>query len=198
MPVENVIKHEPYETGKLNALLQIIKIAFDSGEKQDYEILIDNFKIVPRTSNPELFNNFSEFINADSKVLMVIMFRGNSKQQDKYFFHLNGMPQKEKPLTGIPEGVDAEELEKKQKEKILKEIRFDELETENEELLQELEEKENIIEQLNEKLQQAKDGKLHTFGELGGAFALGLIKNPHVKKMFPILEGLGGFPETKE
>jgi len=196
MPVENEVKHELYETGKLNALLQIIKIAFDKGEKQDYEILIDNFKIVPRTSDPELFNNFSEFINADSKVLMVIMFRGNSKQQDKYFFHLNGMPQKEKPLLGIPEGINAEEWEKKQKEKWQKEIRYDELEQENEELLAEIEEKEGIIADLNVKLQQAKDGKLLSLQQMGGALLSGAVSHPFVKKIFPGFDGFGGAPEN--
>lgn len=187
----NVVKHDTYEAAKLNALLQIIQSAHNSGQKQDYEVLLDDFKVVPRTSDPEAFNNFSEFINEDTKIVQVFMYRGGSNQKDKYYFHIKGR-QKEQNLSGIPENTTQEEWEKKQKEKLLREIRFETLEKENAELKEQLEEKEKTNEQLEERLQQMRDGKLLGIGEMGSAIVMKVLGHPTMQKNFP---GLQGFSE---
>ena len=188
----NEVKHDNYEPAKLNVLFQIIQNAFNAGQKQDYEIQLDNFKIVPRTSNPELFNSFSDFITENTRTVMVKMFRGGSPTSDKYYFHIQGVPQKEQELSGIPNKITEDEWESKHKAKLLKEIRYEQLEEENAELQAEVDEQEKIIEELQTRLQQLKDGKLLSIGEMGSSFLMGLLKSPMMQKNFPGLAGFTG------
>lgn len=185
-------EHFSYEEGKLNNLLLRIQNAFDMGQKQDYEIYVDNLKAVPRTSDPQQFEKHSDFINADSRLVTVAMFKGASRNNEKFFFHIKGVPKKESGLSGIPENMTLAEYDEKQRERFLKEKRFEELEKENGELKTELGEKEKTIDQLTNRLQELHDGKLIGIGEMGSAVLMKLLQHPKVRATFPVLEGLSG------
>lgn len=197
MASTNEVKHDSYEPAKLDVLLHIIKNAETNGQKQDYEIELDNFKVVPRTSNPEVFSSFSDFITPQTKIVTVRMFRGAAKTADVYHFHIKGVPPTMQGLNGLPENTTAEEWEKKQKEKILKDIRFEQLEKENAELTDELEEKEKIIDSLQTKLEEIRQGKHQNLKDIGASLLEGAMESPFVKKNFPFLaksNGLSGTP----
>lgn len=196
MASTNEVKHDTYEPAKLDVLLHLIKSANDSGQKQDYEIELDNLKVVPRTSNPESFASFSDFITPHTKIVTVRMFRGAAKTADVFHFHIKGVPQALQSLSGAFENTPQEEWEKRQKEKILREIRYEQLEREHAELTGELEEKERIIGELQIKLKEAIEGKLTKFKDIGTALLEGVIASPFVKKHFPVLNGLSSVSEN--
>jgi len=200
MASTNEVKHDSYEPAKLDVLLHIIKSAEANSQKQDYEIELDNFKVVPRTSNAELFSSFSDFITPQTKIVTVRMFRGAAKTADVYHFHIKGVPQTVQELNGMPENTTAEEWEKKQREKILKEIRFEQLEKENAKLTGELEDKEKTIEALQTRLEEVRQGKHQNFKDIGASLLEGAMESPFVKKNFPFLgrtNGLSGTPQQK-
>ncbi|HXU26797.1 MAG TPA: hypothetical protein VN698_06160 [Bacteroidia bacterium] len=188
----SAIKHDNYETGKIRLLFQTIEHAFKTDNKQDYEISVDGYKVVPRTNDPERFNDYEEFVNADTENISVKMFKGNSASNDKFFFHIKGVPQKTETLQGIPDGMTVSEWEAKQKEKILRDIRYDELEKENAELREEVAEKDNTIAELTQNVELAKQGRLSSMSEIGMGILEKIIKSPKMQEQFPVLRGFAG------
>jgi len=183
------LKHDKYEAAKVNLLLRQVQNANEKGQGQEYEILVDDFVVVPRTADPELFNSYADYISSESKALTIILYKGTSKSFDKYFFHINGLPKKEENLQGIPDGLTVSEWEEKQKDKWKKEMRYDELEKENSALKTQLAEKNKSLEESTEKFGKLKDGKLLGFSEIGSSVIMGLIRHPKVQEQFPVLQG---------
>ena len=190
----SLVKHDKYETGKIKLLFQIIENAFKSEQKQDYEIFVDGYKVVARTNDPEKFNDYTEFINSDSESVTVKLFKGTSASNDKFFFHINGVPKQDGALLGIPEGMTATEWEAKQKEKIMRDIRYDELEKENAALKEDVESKEKAIKELTENVELAKQGKLTSMSDVGTTILMRLLQHPSVQEKFPVLNGFAGAP----
>ncbi len=187
-------KHENYESGKIKLLYHLVETAFATEQKQDYEILVDGYKVVPRNNDPEKFYDYDDFINSDTQTVTIIMFKKGSKSNDKYFYHIKGIPNQNESLSGIPEGMTATEYEAKQKEKLLREIRFDELEKENASLKENITAKENEIKELNKNFDELKAGKLLSMSEIGTNVLMGILSNPSIQKKFPVLNGLSGTP----
>jgi hypothetical protein len=181
-----MIKHDIYTADKLDKILQVMAHAARIGEKRDYEVLLDGMKVVPRTSDIERFNEFSEYVSPDSECLTLYVYYGASKHCDSYFFYFKGIPNNSgSGLSGIG---DLEEFKKVEREKILKEIRHEKLEAENEELKSHLEgykEKET-------EWKKAKDGQLNSYGEIGSAILTSFLNGLMGKKGFPDLNDLAG------
>lgn len=138
------IKNDSYEATKLEALHDNLLAAKNSGYPLDYEIRIDDFPVVARNNDPQRFMNFSEFITPQSKYITVLLYRPNSPISDKYFFHL----QENKfssILNGIEPGLAQLETETKQKERLRKELDYDNAIKENEKLKKELQEMEELV-----------------------------------------------------
>lgn len=184
------VNHSNYEAGKIENLLQRIKNASLSEQKQEYEIYVDGMKVVPRTSDPQLFESHSDFINEDSNSMTVLLFKGGSRMNDKYFFYFKEVPKKEVTLSGLPGNMTLSEYDAKQKEDFLKGVRLEQLEKENSELKSAVSDKDNTIEQLSTRLQEMHEGKLISIGEMGSAVFMRLLQHPKMRETFPVLEGL--------
>lgn len=178
-----------YDSDKVDNLLQMIQSAWNSGQKQEYEIMVDGLKVVHRTADPEPFTRHVDYIHENSKSLVIILYKGGSRNNEKYFFSLTGRANAQ-PLSGLPENMSLAEHDAKQKEMLLKEIRLEALEKENEELKDDVKEKQATIDQLSTRLQEVYDGKLITIGEMGSAVVMRLLQNPSIRKTFPVLEGI--------
>src|ERR1700757_96772 len=194
----SAIKHDNYETGKIRLLFQTIEHAFKTDNKQDYEISVDGYKVVPRTNDPDRFNDYEEYINSDTENISVKMFKGNSASNDKFFFHIKGVPPKNEGLQGIPDGLTVIEWEAKQKEKILKELHYEELERENAELKEEVSENEKTIEELTKNVELAKQGRLTSMSDVGMTILGKIIASPKMQEQFPVLKGFAGVPTEEE
>jgi hypothetical protein len=193
------LEKSEYDSRKMDNLLQVIQSAWNSGQKQDYEIFVDNLKVVNRTADPQMFASHTDFINEDSKLVVVSLFKGGSRNNDKYFFYLKGFKKEEQPLSGLSENTTLAEHDAKQRERIMREVRLEELEKENAKLKTEVEEKQSLVDQLSNRLQELYDGKLMSYGEIGSAIVMRLLQSPQLRQTFPVLEGLVGtkVPETK-
>jgi len=191
------VNHSNYDAGKIENLLQRIKNAWETEQKQDYEIYVDGMKVVPRTANPQPFETHSDFINEDSRCMTILLFKGASRMNDKYFFYFKEVPKKETSLSGLPGNMTLSEYDTKQKESFLKEVRLDQLEKENAELKSEVADKDKTIEQLSTRLQEMHDGKLISIGEMGSAVFMRLLQHPKMRETFPVLEGLSNSQKSE-
>jgi hypothetical protein len=188
MPSE--VKHDKYEAAKINLLLRQLKSAAEKGQPIEYEILVDGYVVVPRTSDADRFNSFAEYIHSDSEGVTIVLFKGLHNEFDKYFFELkNTGKKKPEGLGEIPEGVSPGEWLEKQKESWHRELRQGELERENTRLQKELEEKDKALKEFAEKFSQLKEGKLLGISEIGTGILLNLLKHPKVQENFPVLNG---------
>lgn len=188
-----------YDSGRIDNLLQTIQSAWNNGQKQDYEIFVDNLKVVHRTADPQAFASHTDYINEDSKLVVVALYKGGSRNNDKYFFQLKGFTKEEQPLSGLPGNMTLAEHDAKQREAFFKEIRFAELEKENTRLKNEVEEKQSLVDQLTTRLQEVYDGKLMSIGEIGSSIATQFLKNnPMIQQTFPMLGGLFNIKPPQE
>src|SRR4051812_47839537 len=110
------VRHENYDADKLERIYKVIDIASKTESKKDYEILLDDLQIVPRTSDPEKFDSFNEHITQKSECLTLYLYFGASQHADTYFFYFKGVPASKLKSHGLS-GLGLEELEKQQKEK---------------------------------------------------------------------------------
>jgi hypothetical protein len=160
------------------------------GEKRDYEVLLDGMRIIPRTSDIERFNEFSEFVSPNSECLTLYVYYGASKHCDSYFFYFKEIPRKQGP--GLSDLEDIEAFKRQEKEKILKEIQQEKLQEENEEL-------KGLLEGYKEKeteWKKAKDGQLNSYGEIGSAILSSFLSEFMGKKGLPDLNNLAGVKKS--
>jgi len=195
------VKHDKYEAAKVNFLFRLLQNATEQGRPIEYEILIDDFVVVPRNSDPDRFNSYADCISSDTKTITVVFYKEN-RGFDKYFFSIERPENKKQEGLGeIPEGLSLSEWEERQKNKWKKELRYDELEKENTGLQKELEEKDKAIKEYAEKFSKLKEGKLLGISEIGTSILMGFLKHPKVQENFPVLNGFadgGAKTQTEE
>jgi len=185
-----IIRHENYDPEKLEVIFKRLETASKVNQSHDYEMAIDQFSVIPRTSDLKRFDVFSEFVTANSECLVIYTYYGTSKQYDAYFFYFKSIPAY-KVKNQTLGSVTNDEFEKEQKARILKEAYYEKLEIENQELKAKLEESEQKFKNEQEYWEEIKKGKVASFGEIGSAVLTSLLSNPNLQKMFPTLAMFG-------
>ena len=117
------------ETQKsLRKIAALIKISAgnDSEKAQEYDVFVDDVRVVPRTDKADLLLNVCEIIDEDTQKVLVRLFHGSSNTSEPKEFvkspeALNGV--------GVTEKEIRRRLDKEYKEK----RRVEDLEEENEE-----------------------------------------------------------------
>ena len=64
-----IVTKQKYTQEKIDKLLDYLNLYKDKDQSIDYEILVDGFKAVRRTSDPEMFNIYDNFVTPESKVI---------------------------------------------------------------------------------------------------------------------------------
>jgi len=187
-----IIKHEKYCPQRHEQLEKIIQVAHDTGHRRDYEIYLDDIKIVPRTSDPAKFQTLTDCVDENSEIATILLFYGASNHYDKFVLYFNGLPNTQASVHQIRESED------QHKERILKEIRFEEFEKENEELKAKLEELAGDFNTQKENWEQNKNLKISSLGEIGFVILMKLLQHPAVKKKFPFFDDILGGTETPD
>jgi hypothetical protein len=190
-----IIGKQKYTQEEVDKLYDYLKTYHEKGMPIDYEILIDGFKAVRRTNDPEMFYMFENFVNSDSRAIEVLFYTGSSNNNDKHIFTFGEEPKEQQGLSGI-------EIDNRIKEGIEQEKRnweFDSLKKENKELKETILELEDEIDQLEEEkatLTQGQSPLKGLLGELGSSFVEGFIRrNPKIIAKLPGGEALSGLIE---
>jgi cell division septum initiation protein DivIVA len=185
---------EKYEQKKIDNLLHYLRLYHEKGQPIDFEILVDGFKAVRRTSDPDMFSMFENFVTADTRSIEILLFTGSSNNNEKRIFHF-GEEQKE-GLSGIEvKSMVDEEVQRKLREK-----EYDSLKEENSDLKQHIADLENEVEELekNNARLELKQSPLNNFlGDMGSSLVESFIKrNPKLMAAFPGGEALAGFLQS--
>jgi len=185
---------EKYEQKKIDNLLQYLRLYSEKGQPIDYEILVDGFKAVRRTSDPDMFTMFENFVTADTRSIEVLLFTGTSNNNEKRIFYF-GETQKE----GLS-GVDVKNIVDEEVQRRLREKEFDTLKDENKKLQQHIADLESEVEELerhNARL-ELKQSPLNNFlGDIGSSLVESFIKrNPKLMAAFPGGEALAGLLQS--
>jgi FtsZ-binding cell division protein ZapB len=187
-----LISKQKYDPAQVQKLADLVRLYRDREQPFDYEIIVDGLKVVRRTSDPEMFFIFENFVTADTKNVEIIFYNGNSNVNEKRMFtFIDDEP--EKGLSGV-------EVEARIEEKVRKEMEYDQLKRDNKDLTNKVEELKKEVEDLervNEELVNSQSPLKGFLGEIGSSFVESFIRrNPNVIKGLPGGEALAGLIET--
>ncbi len=188
---------EAYHPQKIEMIRRMLEKQSSKGIPMAYEIFVDNFKVVLKTTDLSEFDGYEEVMSNDSRFVRINVYNSPSDaiSHTKYVFELEDRkPVSPQSLgetsdiqTKIRESI-AIERERWDREQLLKELDRTKLE---------LQEAEEYIDELSERLEKAKLkpnhlGKLD-LGSLAGSALEGMIRrNPQWLNKVPGLEGLAG------
>ena len=185
---------ERYEPRKIERLIDYLRLYQERGQAIDYEIIVDGFKVVRRTNDPDMFSLFEGYVDAETKSMEVLLYTGASNNNDKRIFYFG-----EAPKEGL-NGLDIDSRIDEQVQRKLKEKEYDSLKQENDELRQDVRELEHDIEQLQREkaeLEASQSPLKGILGELGSSFVESFIRrNPQIVRGIPGGEALAGLIES--
>ena len=189
-----LIAKQKYSQEKLDNLYVYLQLYKEKGNPLDYEILIDGFKAVRRTADPEMFYVFEKFVAPDSKAIEVLFYTGSSNNNDKHIFTFADQ-MSDQSLSGFE--IDSRIKEGIEKEK--RNLEFESYRKENKELKEEVKELKEEIDSLENEKQEllAKESPLKgILGEVGSTLIESFIRrNPRMLAKIPGGEALAGFIE---
>jgi hypothetical protein len=178
--------NEKYSEQKIDNLYHYLQNSKEQGEAEDYEIFVDAFKVVKRTSDLARFESYSNFVQPDTKAITIVIYDGVSPRNTKHIFTL-----KEDNTNGLS-GVDVDN-------RIEDKLRIEKEKWETD-LLKNLAEAEVYIEELEESAENFKDKKFRmgdvNLGEFASVVLEGFVRrNPQMLAKLPGGEALAGVIE---
>jgi hypothetical protein len=195
-----MINREKYSPERIDRLQNYLKTYSQRGEPLDYEVIVDGFKAVRRTNDPELFQLYEEHVSHETQSISVLLYAGSSRNCDKSIFYFNEIPEvlinKQKSLNGldIEERINAALAEERKK------IKSENLIAENAELKEEIKELEKENEELSAKLEElySSQSPLKSMvGEVGSVMVESFIRrNPAMLAKIPGGSALSGLLES--
>ncbi|MBI4929293.1 MAG: hypothetical protein HY841_00905 [Bacteroidetes bacterium] len=180
----NTKKYSPFNLAQFKMWLQDMK---EKGETKFFEVYVNDFKVVPKTDNPDDFENHEQYVDDETTKLRVLVY--NTKDSNRYKQHLFVLKEPA-PQTNTLSGV---EVDKKIEDEVNKGLKAVEDRIACEQVKKELKEaKEKLteakeysdkltgyIETLKEKLEKAQTVKeiVTAVAEFGPAI-FGIKTNP--------------------
>lgn len=181
------ITHDNYDQLKIDKLRHYLEDMTAKGHAKPYEIFVDSLKVVPKTEDPKDFENYEYYMNDDTEKIRIVIYNSNlSPRNDQYCFYVK-QHKPDKGLNGLGdiENIIQEKLTARDKEHEVKRMQEELTETK-----QKLEEAEDYIDDLEEKLELSANDKHKLKNidlvELGSA-VLGRL----AEKNADVLSGLG-------
>lgn len=147
-------KTEQYNPEKIDLIKRHLERQRDMQQPLFYEIYVDTFKAVPRTSDINFFDNYEMYINDDAERMKIHIYQGNSQRYDTFEFYLqeNLLPAPiASPTNGlgtVQETVDErirQAMQERDVQDYLKEI---------DSLKEEIEDADDYIEKLQQQVQK--------------------------------------------
>lgn len=185
------IVKEKYAGAKINLLHQLLQSDYEDGRPREYDICVDDLKVVRRTTDPEKFFSHEDFINADTRHLTITLYEGGSKRNTRYVYYLKEGDEEKATLSGIESTMNEKLVQHRQQ------WDFEQLQKENQDLKEELEAQEEYAERLEGMLQEEKQKKANIKDNWGEVFSVALEgmlrRNAHLLNNIPLVgQGLAG------
>lgn len=173
------IVEERFDQGRVDFIRRSLQRDCDKGRPRDFEIIVDSFKVVPRTNDISEFDEYEEAVREGTRNVSFLLYDSpgtNRNTRYSFSFQQQGKPQQEQPATlGDLDGVIAAKLAERDKDYELGRLR-----EKLEEAQGQLEEAEQYAEQLQGRVDELeKDGKgrMVRLGDIGASILLGVLRN---------------------
>ena len=155
-------EREPFDDQKVEAIRVYLTNLDASGTPADYQVILDDLEIVPRTKDIERFTSFYDLLSHKSENLIINVFSGGTRHKRTYSFYFN-----EGKTNNTLNGVDQQKI-------IDEKVQFHALQFENKHLgeqVRELKQEIVLLEEENDQLkadnQEMKEDLNKATGENG-------------------------------
>lgn len=195
---------EDYNPQKIEIVKRMLDKQAEKGSPMAYEIFVDNFKVVMKTTDLTEFDSYEELISNETKYIRINVYNSLTETvgHTKYVFELKG---EKKAEAGESKGLGEVEINNRIKDSLaIERDRWDKEQLNKEldrtKLL--LQEAEEYIDELQTQVEKSKLkanhwGKLD-LGLLAGTALEGMVrKNPQWLTKVPGFEGLAGVIEQE-
>ncbi|HEX7906329.1 MAG TPA: hypothetical protein VF487_20785 [Chitinophagaceae bacterium] len=201
------ITTEKYDVVKMERLKHYLETNAEREKPRYYEIYVDNLKAVDKTNDPTCFDDYTMYMNEDSKVIKVLIYSSaeNSPRNDKFIFTIINNEEERRKQDKKQSELNGFEIQNKIDSAITTErerMNTEKMKEELEAKTKQLEEAEEYIDQLTEVLQAEKEKKYNSreiqFGNIASIAIEDVIKrNPAWAKKVPLIGALSGLLETE-
>lgn len=176
---------EAYTPNGINRIYQLLKNEAEKGKAKEFDIKVDNLKVVSRTDDPERFFEHEEFLVTNSRHITVNIYDGSSTRCNRYMLLLAEEEPAKEELSGIDKTISLRVQQER------KGWEYERQKKEMEQLTEELAENGKYITKLEEEIKrmraekQKMPGKLtETLIALAGVY---IARNPNALNGIPIL-----------
>lgn len=181
---------EVYSSTRVNLIYQLLRNEADNGTPKEYDVRVDELKVVSRTSDPERFHGHEEFVLPETRSIVINIYDGTSNRCNRYNLLLREEDPSQQELSGIEKSINTKMLQERKK------WEFDKLKEDYDDLKEQLGEAEEYAEQLKGKIEQleaeksTKSNKItETLIGLAGAF---IASKPGALSGIPLIGDLFG------
>jgi uncharacterized phage infection (PIP) family protein YhgE len=185
---------EVYSSTRVNLIYQLLRNEADNGTPKEYDVRVDELKVVSRTSDPERFHGHEEFVLPETRSIIINIYDGTSNRCNRYNLLLREEDPSQQELSGIEKSINTKMLQERKK------WEFDKLKEDYDDLKEQLGEAEEYAEQLKGKIEQleaeksTKSNKItETIVGLAGMF---LASKPNALSGIPLIGDLLGGNKT--
>ncbi len=201
------ISTEKYDPVKLEKLKFFLETNAERGKPRYFEIYVDNLKAVDKNNDPASFDDYTIYLNEDSKMIKILVYSSSehSPRNDKFIYSiLNDSEEKKRTdmqsqeLSGLEVQSKIETAISNERERFQMEL----LKKELEDTKEELGEAKEYIEDLEEQL-SVEQNKKHSWKELnlGNVASVAieeiLKRNPAWMSKVPLLGALSGLKDSE-
>lgn len=185
---------EMYSANRVNLIYQLLKNEAENGTPKEYDIKVDELRVVSRTNDPERFFSHEEFVLPETKNITINIYDNKSHRCTRYTLLLKEEPHSSQALSGIEQSI------KNKIDEAKNQWDHDQLKKENESLKEELEEIEEYSEMLQKHITMLESEKQKSSSKITdtiiGLAGVYLSKNPNVLSGLPLIGDFMGVQET--
>ncbi len=189
------IVNEKYNAARINLLHQMLVNDCANGQPRDYEIKVDELRVVQRTSDPERYFQHEEFVQPDTRCVTISIYDGNSRKCTRYQLYFNEVPQQQHATLSGVEDIVREKIEQHKQQ-----LNKEQLEKKCTDLQEQLDEAEEYQEKLEKQIEELKQKKFNIKDQIGDIASHALedlfLRNAKKLKHVPVLGGLAGLMEA--
>lgn len=186
---------EMYSASRINLIYQLLKNEAENDTPKEYDIKVDDLKVVSRNSDPERFHSHEEFVLPESRNITINIYDSKSHRCTRYLLLLKEEDPTKQELSGIEKSIDAKMVQER------KNWEYDQLKKEYNDLKQKLEESEEYADTLKDRVDQLEAEKntrstkiTETIIGFAGAY---LASKPNALNGIPLLGDLLGGGHNK-
>lgn len=194
------ITSEPYDLVKIEKLKHFLESCQQNGKPKFYEIFVDNLKVVDKTNDPTVFDDYLIYVGDDTRMMKVLIYTSteNCPRNDKFLFTFKD-PSQEKQLKDAQElnGIEVQHRIETALQSERERMQTEQLKQSLEQTKQTLLEAEDYIGQLEDQL-EANNNKKNSWKEvqLGNVASIAIEaivkRNPQLVEKIPLLGSLSG------